>query len=48
MFGDRERDFNKAEVHSINTSKGDTEDVGMFSDNSQTLKSNLNSWKQLS
>ena len=31
-----EREYNKAEVHSINTSKGDTEDVGMFSDNSQT------------
>ena len=31
-----ERKYNKAEVHSINTSKGDTEDVGMFSDNSQT------------
>ena len=31
-----EREYNIAEVHSINTSKGDTEDVGMFSDNSQT------------
>ena len=31
-----ERKYNKAEVHSINTSKGDTEDVGIFSDNSQT------------
>ena len=28
--------YNKAEVYSINTSKGDTEDVGIFSDNSQT------------
>ena len=27
--------YNKAEVHSINTPKGDTEDVGIFSDNSQ-------------
>ena len=26
---------NKAEVHSINTSKGDAADVGIFSDNSQ-------------
>ena len=31
-----EREYNKAEVHLINTSKGDTEDVGMFSDNSET------------
>ena len=31
-----EQEYNRAEVHSINTSKGDTEDVGMFSDNSQT------------
>ena len=31
-----EQEYNKAEVHSINTSKGDTEDVGIFSDNSQT------------
>ena len=31
-----QREYNRAEVHSINTSKGDTEDVGMFSDNSQT------------
>ena len=30
------REYNKAEVHSINTSKGDTEDVGTFSDNSET------------
>ena len=30
-----EQEYNKAEVHSINTSKGDTEDVGMFSDNSE-------------
>ena len=28
--------YNKAEVYLINTSKGDTEDVGIFSDNSQT------------
>ena len=27
--------YNKAEVHSINTSKGDAADVGIFSDNSQ-------------
>ena len=30
-----EQEYNKAEVHSINTSKGDTEDVGTFSDNSE-------------
>ena len=30
-----EQAYNKAEVHSINTSKGDTEDVGTFSDNSE-------------
>ena len=28
--------YNKTEVHSINTSKGDSADVGNFSDNSQT------------
>ena len=28
--------YNKTEVHSINTSKDDTADVGIFSDNSQT------------
>ena len=28
-----ERLYNKAEIHSINTSKGDTADVGTFSDN---------------
>ena len=28
--------YNKTEVHSINTSKGDAADVGIFSDNSQT------------
>ena len=27
--------YNKAEVHSINTSKGETADVGIFSDNSK-------------
>ena len=27
--------YNKTEVNSINTSKGDAADVGMFSDNSQ-------------
>ena len=31
-----EQEYNRAEVHLINTSKGDTEDVGIFSDNSQT------------
>ena len=31
-----EQEYNKAEVPSINTSKGDTEDVGIFSDNLQT------------
>ena len=30
-----ERLYNKAEIHSINTSKGDTADVGMFSDNAK-------------
>ena len=30
-----EQEYNKAEVHSINMSKGDTEDVGVFSDNSE-------------
>ena len=30
-----ERLYNLAEVHSINTSKGDTSDVGVFSDNSE-------------
>ena len=28
--------YNKTEVHSINTSKGDAVDVGIFSDNSQS------------
>ena len=28
--------YNKTEVHSINTSKGDEADVGIFSDNSQS------------
>ena len=32
---DIEKLFNKAEVHSINTSKGDAVDVGVFSDNSK-------------
>ena len=27
--------YNKAEIHSINTSKGDTADVGIFSDNAK-------------
>ena len=27
--------YNRTEVHSINTSKGDVADVGIFSDNSQ-------------
>ena len=27
--------YNKAEIHSINTSKGDTTDVGIFSDNAK-------------
>ena len=27
--------YNRAEVHSINTSKGDPADVGVFSDNSK-------------
>ena len=27
--------YNKAEIHSINTSKGDTADVGIFSDNAR-------------
>ena len=27
--------YNKAEVHSINTSKGDASDMGVFSDNFQ-------------
>ena len=31
-----EQEYNRAEVHSINISKGDTEDVGIFSDSSQT------------
>ena len=30
-----EKLYNKAEIHSINTSKGDTADVGMFSDNAK-------------
>ena len=34
---DIEKLYNKAEVHSINTSKGDTLDVGIFSDNSQVM-----------
>ena len=29
--------YNKAEVHSINTSKVDAVDVGIFSDNSQVI-----------
>ena len=32
---DIEKLYSKAEVHSINTSKGDAADVGIFSDNSQ-------------
>ena len=32
---DIEKLYNKDEVHSINTSKGDAADVGIFSDNSQ-------------
>ena len=32
---DIEEIYNKAEVHSINTSKGDAVDVGIFSDNFQ-------------
>ena len=32
---DIEELYNKPEVHSINNSKGDTADVGIFSDNSQ-------------
>ena len=32
---DIEEIYNKAEVHSINTSKGDSMDVGVFSDNSK-------------
>ena len=30
-----EEAYNKAEIHSINTSKGDTADVGIFSDNAK-------------
>ena len=45
---DFEELYNKAEVHSINTSKGDASDVGVFSDSSQVtvfLNSlNLQSW----
>ena len=29
--------YNKAEVHSINTSKADASDIGLFSDNSQVM-----------
>ena len=32
---DNEELYNKADVHSMNTSKGDAADVGIFSDNSQ-------------
>ena len=32
---DKEEIYNKAEIHSINTSKGDSLDVGVFSNNSQ-------------
>lgn len=36
--------YNKAEIHSINSSKGDTNDVGMFSDNTKvTIYEFLNS-----
>ena len=35
---DIEKLFNKAEVHSINTSKGDAVDVGVFSDNSKVTE----------
>ena len=31
---DIEEIYNKAEIHSINTSKGDSQDVGVFSNNS--------------
>ena len=34
---DIEEIYNKAEVHSINTSKGDAIDVGVFSDNSKLI-----------
>ena len=34
---DTEELYNKAEVHSINNSKGDAADVGIFSDNSQVM-----------
>ena len=34
---DIEELYNKAEVHSINTSQGDAADVGIFSDNSQVI-----------
>ena len=34
---DIEELYNKAEVHLINTSKGDAVDVGIFSDNSQVM-----------
>ena len=38
--------YKKAQVHSINTSKGDAADVGIFSDNSQvTVFEYLESWE---
>ena len=36
--------YNKTEVHSINTSKGDTADVGVFSNYSQITALCLNFW----
>ena len=44
---DTEELYNMAEVHSINTSKGDASDVGVFLDNSQVTvlsSSNLLNW----
>lgn len=29
--------YNRAEIHSINSSKGDTNDVGVFSDNAKVI-----------
>ena len=43
MFQSRST-YNKAEIHSINSSKGDTNDVGVFSDNAMvTIYEFLNS-----
>ena len=42
-----EQEYNKAEVHSINTSKGDSSDIGVFSDNSKVTVFEFLKWAEL-